>query len=362
MLCSARELAFRRTTRGLLVLEPDAAVGRDVRELSRSTHVPHAQAHPNQWATACRCWASRADVAALAGAAFNFPVAPRCTPMSRMRARSASHRAACCGRYFGTRRARPHPRARTPAWMVRSLERAGLRAISPLVEHHQLRDARARPADDAFARTSSSARRCALHQAGREPHPPEAQHVSMRALLAIADDSGPVALGGVMGGQDSMWGRHDQRLLRSGVLRSRSDPGQRAPAGLTSDAAFRFERGVAHGCGEAIERATALAIEVCGARPPAHVARGEGRRRVARRTHGKGARAARLRGCRRRDARDFAAALVHPGDGRDGIHVTPPSWRFDLAIEEDFVEEIARVKGYEHVPDHAPRASAPSSG
>jgi phenylalanyl-tRNA synthetase beta chain len=39
------------------------------------------------------------------------------------------------------------------------------------------------------------------------------------------------------------------------------------------------------------------------------------------------------------------------------LQVTPPTWRFDLAIEEDFVEEVARIKGYDHVPSHPPRAS-----
>src|SRR5699024_7021519 len=132
--------------------------------------------------------------------------------------------------------------------------------------------------------------------------------------------------------------------------------------GLTSDAAYRYERGVdPAGAGAAIERATALTLEICGgqAGPLSHAA-GELPRRAA----------VKLRPARARAllGYDIAADEMHailrrlscvPEGANEALRVTPPSWRFDLEIEEDFVEEVARIHGYEHVPDGAPRSTVP---
>ncbi|MEO7813747.1 MAG: phenylalanine--tRNA ligase subunit beta, partial [Usitatibacter sp.] len=111
----------------------------------------------------------------------------------------------------------------------------------------------------------------------------------------------------------------------------------------------------------AIERATALALEICGGRPgPLCHAQGElpSRPSITVRPD----RVRRLLGYPIDDAEMhgiLARLSCVPESAAAGISATPPSWRFDLSIEEDLVEEIARIHGYEHVPAAAPRASAP---
>src|SRR5205085_1068687 len=131
---------------------------------------------------------------------------------------------------------------------------------------------------------------------------------------------------------------------------------------LTSDAAYHYERGVDFGATRAaMERATALTIEICGGKAgPVVEAKGELPRREA-----VAVRPARVRTLLGYDVAEpemreiFERLACRPEAQGNAIRCTPPTWRFDLAIEEDFVEEVARVHGYEHVPDTAPRAAVP---
>jgi phenylalanyl-tRNA synthetase beta chain len=137
---------------------------------------------------------------------------------------------------------------------------------------------------------------------------------------------------------------------------------------LASDAAYRFERGVDFGASRAaLERATQLTLQVCGGKArPVTEAIGELPKRPAVRVRPE--RVRKLLGYVVADA-EMARALESlscevKGEGvkGDGMRVTAPTWRFDLAIEEDFVEEIARIHGYDHVPSAPPRASVPMLG
>ena len=134
--------------------------------------------------------------------------------------------------------------------------------------------------------------------------------------------------------------------------------------GLTSDAAYRYERGVdPAGTRASIERATALTLEICGGRAgPLTHAEGELPRRRA--VNVRPARVRALLGYPIDDAemKAILTRLACAVEGGDPMKVTAPSWRFDLEIEEDFVEEIARIHGYEHVPAVAPRSSIPMLG
>jgi phenylalanyl-tRNA synthetase beta chain len=138
--------------------------------------------------------------------------------------------------------------------------------------------------------------------------------------------------------------------------------GKARELGLTSDAAYRFERGVDFGATRsALERATALTLEICGGKPgPISEAKGELPRRDAVRVRPD--RVRRLLGYPVADGemRDVLTRLACAID-REGpvLEATPPTWRFDLAIEEDFVEEIARIHGYDHVPSEPPHSSLP---
>ncbi len=133
---------------------------------------------------------------------------------------------------------------------------------------------------------------------------------------------------------------------------------------LTSDAAHRFERGVdPAAAGAALERAVALTIEICGGRAgPVSHAQGELPKRAPVRVRPERVRA--LLGYFVSDDemhRILRRLACIPESAGEAILATPPSWRFDLAIEEDFVEEIARVHGYEHVPANAAARERPDA-
>jgi phenylalanyl-tRNA synthetase beta chain len=165
-----------------------------------------------------------------------------------------------------------------------------------------------------------------------------------------------------MGGFDSMVGEGTTDVFfEAAFFHPSAVQGKARALQLASDAAHRFERGVDPGAtAAALERATALALEICGGSAgPESRANGTLPARNAVRVRPERARA--LLGYDIADAtmRDILARLAcAPQVEAGAIRATPPSWRFDLAIEEDFVEEIARIHGYEHVPVRPPRVAA----
>ena len=365
MLCSARELGLSQDHAGLLVLEEDAPVGRDVRELLAldDTYLT-LKLTPNRGDCLSMLGIAR-DVAALTGAALRVPPAPPVKEAIADQRDVRIEEPAACGHYFGRVIRGIDPGARTPQWMVRRIERAGLRAISPLVDitnYVMLERGQPMHAFDHAKLAGSIGVR--FMKPGERVKLLNDQVVECQPkLLAITDESGPVALGGVMGGHDSMVGDGTTDVFfEAAYFAPAAVQGKARALGLTSDAAYRFERGVdPNGAGAALERATQLTLEICGGKagPITHAA-GEAPRRMAVRLRPERARA--LLGYPVADA-EMHEILKRlsclPEGGAGAIRVTPPSWRFDLEIEEDFVEEVARIHGYEHVPDVAPRSSLP---
>ncbi len=366
MLCSARELGMSQDHAGLLVLDDDATVGRDVREvLALDDTYLTLKLTPNRGDCLSMLGIAR-DVAAITGAALRPPPAPPAKETIADERRVRISEPGSCGHYFGRVIRGLNPKARTPHWMVRRIERAGLRAISPLVDiTNYVMLERGQPMhafDHAKLKGAIDVR---LMRAGERVKLLNEQVVEYRpGLLAIADETGPVALGGVMGGHDSMVGEATTDVFfEAAFFAPAAVQGKARSLGLTSDAAYRFERGVDFaGAGAAIERATQLTLEICGgqAGPISH-AGGDLPKRAS--TTLRPARARALLGYAVEDQQihDILKRLscLPEGAPSGAVRVTPPSWRFDLEIEEDFVEEVARIHGYEHVPDVAPRSSLP---
>jgi phenylalanyl-tRNA synthetase beta chain len=368
MLCSARELGLSSDHAGLLVLDDAAPVGRDIREvLALDDTYLTLKLTPNRGDCLSMFGVAR-DVAALTGAALNLPqTAPVPTAIEDRREVSIGEPAAC-GQYFGRVIRGIDAQAKTPDWMVRRLERAGLRSISPLVDiTNYVMLERGQPMhafDNAKLQGEVGVR---FMQPGERIKLLNEQEVAHRAnLLAITDARGPVALAGVMGGWDTMVGDSTTDVFfESAWFAPDVIQGKTRELALTSDAAYRFERGVDPSAGgNALELATALTLEICGgAAGPLCVARGTLPRRPPVLV-----RPGRVRALLGYDVGDgeMHAILQRlsclPEAKGEAIRAAPPSWRFDLTIEEDFVEEIARVHGYEHVPARPPRASVPMSG
>ncbi|HYC38493.1 MAG TPA: phenylalanine--tRNA ligase subunit beta [Usitatibacter sp.] len=365
MLCSARELGLSQDHAGLLVLEDAAPVGHDVREvLGLDDTYLTLKLTPNRGDCLSMFGIAR-DLAAITGAELRLPTAaPVPTAIADAREVRISEPAAC-GQYFGRVIRGLDANARTPDWMVRRLERAGLRAIRPLVDiTNYVMLERGQPMHAFDHARLEGAIEVRFMKPGEHLKLLNDQEVSHRPrLLAITDANGPVALGGVMGGHATMVGEGTTEVFyEAAFFPPEVVQGKARELGLSSDAAYRYERGVDFGAtGSAIERATALTLEICGgeAGPLTH-ARGELPARPA--VLVRPERVRKLLGYAVDDA-EMHATLKRlsclPEEKPGGIAATPPSWRFDLSIEEDFVEEIARIHGYEHVPAQAPRSSLP---
>ena len=365
MLCSARELGLSQDHAGLLVLDDDAPVGRDIREVLHLDDVYLTlKLTPNRGDCLSMAGIAR-DVAAITGAALTLPAVPSVPPQLDATRDVRISAPAACGQYFGRVIRALDARAKTPSWMARRLERAGLRAISPLVDiTNYVMLERGQPMhafDESKLQGPVDVRFMAPGERLKLLNDQEVEY--RPALLAIADSSGPVALGGVMGGHDSMVGAGTTDVFFEAAWFSpQAVQGKARELGLASDAAYRFERGVdPAGTSTAIERATALALEICGGKAgPITRARGEVPARPAILVRPDRVRG--LLGYRVEDEemmRILERLSCAPKRSAQGISVTPPPWRFDLAIEEDLVEEIARIHGYQHVPAHAPRATVP---
>jgi phenylalanyl-tRNA synthetase beta chain len=169
-----------------------------------------------------------------------------------------------------------------------------------------------------------------------------------------------VALGGVMGGLDTKVTLDTRDVfLEAAHFAPAAIIGRARKLGLHTDASHRFERGVDPELPRlAIERATALILQVAGGRPgplveatlPEHL-------REAAPVRLRRARLARVLGLQVADAeveRILSALGMHVSEMQDGWQVVPPTRRFDIAIEEDLIEEIARIHGYDRIPLHAP--------
>jgi phenylalanyl-tRNA synthetase beta chain len=365
MLCSARELGLSEDHAGLLVLPEDAPIGQDIRDyLDLDDTILTLKLTPNRGDCLSMFGIAR-DIAALTGRQAALPEAvPATAAIADSREVRISDPVAC-GHYFGRVIRGIDASARTPGWMLRRLERAGLRPRSPLVDitnyvmlergqplhafdHGKLRGA----IDVRMARPGEELKLLTEQWAEYVPN-----------LLLITDESGPVALGGVMGGYDSMVTEATTEVFfESAYFAPEAIQGRAKALELVSDAAYRFERGIDFaGTRAALERATELTLAICGGQAgPVSEAHGALPERTP--TRVRPARVRELLGYEVAD--DFMAEAFRRlrceavRDG-DAFRVAPPSWRFDLAIEEDFVEEVARIHGYEHVPARAPRSSVP---
>ncbi|HSN19816.1 MAG TPA: phenylalanine--tRNA ligase subunit beta, partial [Usitatibacter sp.] len=268
MLCSARELGLSSDHSGLLVLDEEAPVGRDVREVLALDDVYLTlKLTPNRGDCLSMFGVAR-DAGALTGRPVSLPAAnPVPTTLDDARAVKISEPKSC-GHYFGRVVRGIDPKARTPRWMVRRIERAGLRAISPLVDitnyvmlergqpMHAFDHAKlAGPIDVRFMRPGERIKLLNEREVEYRPN-----------LLAITDPSGPVALAGVMGGFDTMVGAETTDVFfEAAYFAPEIVQGKTRELALTSDAAHRFERGVdPAAAGAALERAVALTLEICG--------------------------------------------------------------------------------------------------
>ena len=368
MLCSARELGLSDDQSGLLALAPDAVPGADVRSvLALDDHRILIKLTPNRPDCLSILGLAR-EVSALTGAPLRAPriepVPARCDARFPVRISDPNG----CGRFTGRVIRNVDAKAPTPEWMRQRLERCGQRSISALVDvTNYVMLELGRPLHVYDLDKLSGGIDVRFGRAGERLTLLNEQTVALdHDVLAITDASGPIGLAGIMGG-DSTKAELDTGhvLLEAAFFFPEAIAGRARRYNFTSDAAHRFERGVDFDNNLAgIERATQLILEICGGEPgPVDdvVARLPQRQPVRMRA----ARAQRVIGM------PIPAAEMESILLRLGLHVaaegegdarafvaTPPSHRFDIQIEEDLIEEVARVHGFERIPASPPRAPA----
>ena len=364
MLCSARELGLSQDHEGLLVLPVDAPVGKSIREfLDLEDTLITLKLTPNR-ADCLSLMGIARELSALTGSPVNTPVLTTIAARNQDVRQVVLDAPDACPRYCGRIVRGVNAKAPTPEWLKRRIERSGLRAISALVDITNYVMLELGQPLHAFDNSQLDG---AIHV--RYPAPGEQlkllneQVVTPSADTAlIADDTKPLALAGIMGGEHS--GISDATtdlFLESAFFTPVAIAGKARTFGFSSDASHRYERGVDFELqARAIERATELIVDICGGTPgpvvetvshahlpqrPAVTLRPQRANQVLGITLEIGQMAAMLSGL---------GLQVEQINGT--LHVTPPAARFDIAIEEDLIEELARLYGYDNVPSNPPTA------
>jgi phenylalanyl-tRNA synthetase beta chain len=359
MLCSARELGLAAVSEGILELPADAPLGASLRDyLDLDDPVLEVSIYPNR-GDAMSVQGLAREVSALLQQPLTGPaIAPvavtsAATHPVQVEAPAASPR-------FLSRVVVGIDNTRaTPDWMQERLRRSGLRPISPVVDvtnYVMLELGQPMHAYDRARLTGEM--RVRMARSGESLELLDGRTIELQPdVLVIADSQRAIGLAGVMGGNGTAISETaTEVLLEVAYFTPDAIAGRGRRYGLQTDASQRFERGVdPQGQGAAIERATQLLIDLCGgnAGPVTHSGDEAGILPRATLTLRR-AKLARLVGTALPDAEveaAFRALQMQVTATADGWQVTPPSWRFDIAIEPDLVEEAIRVIGYDRVPE-----------
>jgi len=359
MLCSAVELGLGDESDGIMSLPQDAEVGSSLVDL---LELPDAiidlDLTPNRGDCFSVLGIAR-DVSALTGADLKDASVAAVAATIEDSHPVELVEPAGCPRFAGRVIRGIDTSARSPVWMTERLRRAGLRAISPVVDitnFVMLELGQPLHAYDFGLLQGTIKPR--LAKSGEKLTLLDEKEVELNDdTLIITDDSGPIGIAGIMGGlSTAVTDKTTDVFFEAAFWPQDFMAGRARTYGMHTDASMRFERGVdPAGQGRAIERATQLLLEIAGGDAGPLVdeiasehlpARAEIRLRKDRLT--------RLLGLEV-DAAEVAQILTRltmkVESVEDGWLVTTPSHRFDIAIEADLIEEVARIHGYDSIPE-----------
>jgi phenylalanyl-tRNA synthetase beta chain len=358
MLCSAKELGLVDDANGLLLLDEDARVGAPIdRHLRLDDAIFEINVTPNRGDCFSVLGIAR-ELAARRGRplADRAPAAAEATIADQLMI--GLEAGAACPRFVGRIMQGLSPDAKTPLWMRERLRRAGLRPIQPIVDvTNYVMLELGQPLHAYDLRKLKGRIGARLAKAGEQLTLLDGRSIELTPdVLVIADDGGPVGLAGIMGGNSTAVGDETTDVFLEAAFFAPAAIGGRARRfGLHTDASLRFERGVdPDGPRRAIERATELLLQISGGRAgPATIGERAGdlpqRPPVGLRRQ----RLHALLGLAVPDAQvvDLLTRLgMRVTPRKDGWQVGPPSFRFDITIEEDLIEEVGRMVGYDAIP------------
>lgn len=362
MLCSARELKISEDSAGLLELPVDAPVGQDIRQyLNLDDTLFTLKLTPNL-AHALSVYGIARELSALTGAPLQSPSFPAVTPSHNDRLAVKVSAPDLCGRFSGRIVRGVNPRAQTPQWMVERLARCGQRSVAPLVDiSNYVMFELGRPSHIFDLDKLHGALEVRWGRAGEELKLLNGNTVTVDETVGvIADERQIESLAGIMGGDATAVSDDTQNIyIEAAFWWPKAIAGRSRRYNFSTDAGHRFERGVdPQHTVEHIERITALVQTICGgsAGPMDDI---QVNLPSAQPVTLRVARAARVIGMPLTAAQcaDALGRLGLPFTQGDGtLTVVPPSYRFDLTIEEDLIEEVARMVGYNQLPTTPPQA------
>ena len=363
MLCSARELKLSEDHGGLLILAADAEIGQDIRRhLSLDDTLLTLKLTPNL-GHALSVYGVARELSALTGAALSALPAAKVVVANNDTLPVKIEATDLCGRFSGRVIRNVNPKAATPTWMVDRLARCGQRSVTALVDISNYVMFEAGQPTHIFDLDKIDGELVVRWgRAGESLKLLNGNTIEVDANVGvIADRSAVESLAGIMGGDATAVSDDTKNVyVEAAFWWPEAVAGRSRRFNFTTDAGHRFERGVdpaptvAH-----IERITQLILDICGGEPgplddqaPSLPQRKPVSLRVARaaKVIGMPLTQAQCESVMQRLGLQFESA---PGL----LSVTPPSWRFDLQIEEDLIEEVIRVLGYGLLPDTAPLAS-----
>jgi phenylalanyl-tRNA synthetase beta chain len=364
MLCSARELGLSDDHSGLLELPVAAKPGADLRRLlDLDEQILTLKPTPNRGDCLSILGVAR-EVTALTGAPLRMPSLKPVRAQNKARYPVRITHPQGCGRFAGRVIRNVNAAAPTPDWMRQRLERAGQRPISALVDvtnyvmlelgrplHVYDQGKLAGPIDVRWGR------------AGEKVLLLNGQEIAVdETILCITDDSGPIGLAGIMGGETTKAETTSRHIfLESAFFFPEAIAGRARRFNFTSDASHRFERGVDFDNNvDGIERATQLILEICGGEPgpTTDLVKRLPRRKPVRMRVARAQKVIGMPVTEKEMAHAFTRLRLPLRRAKGVLTVAPPSYRFDLEIEEDLIEEVARVHGFDRIPALPPRARA----
>lgn len=358
MLCAEQELGLSEASEGLMELAADAPVGVSLREyLGLDDTVIEIDLTPN-----------RADCLSVAGVALEVgvlykapvtaveipPVAPQIDDTFPVEILAGAD----CPRYVGRVIRGVDISQPSPLWMQEKLRRSGIRSIDAVVDvTNYVMMELGQPMHAFDLNQLSGGIRVRLASAGEKLTLLDGQELALSSdALLIADHDKALALAGIMGGENSGVSTATKDIfLESAFFAPLKIAGRARAYGLHTDSSHRFERGVDYQLQTAaIERATQLLLDIVGGQPgPVIEVDSEADLPEAATIELRAARIEKLLGLEvsRAEVKEMLTRLgMSVTDSYDGWQVVPPSWRFDIAIEADLLEEIARIYGYNRLP------------
>jgi len=363
MLCSASELGLEENSEGLIELDADAEIGQRVDEyLQLNDNLIDIDLTPNRGDCLSVQGIAR-EMKVLADGSYHPLDIEAVAPTVDQQIKVELSDSVNCPRYMGRVIKGISNDASTPLWMQERLRRCGVRPISPIVDitnyvmielgqpMHAFDLAKLN--EKIIVRQSQAGEKITLLD--------ESEATLDDETLVIADAKGPIAIAGVMGGLDSSIDDDTQDIvLEAAHFTRKSASGKARRYGLHTESSFRFERGVDPQLSpHAMERATELVLEICGGEVgPVVEQKNDGGIQGKPPVEIRLDRLINLLGMSLDEAEvgGILARIADSVSGENGVwSVTPPSYRFDIELEADLVEEVARVKGYDSIPTAMPR-------